>query len=67
MAWDSATYERCAGMNSPDQKCKARGRHISHKKSWGKWYGMLSHKDPKDQSYGPNKHRPPKEKKGWFR
>lgn len=55
--WAAVTYERCAGMNSKDGKCtKTKGatRHISHKKSWGKWYGMLSWEHPKDLGYGKN-------------
>lgn len=33
-------WKPCIGMNK-DGKCRAGKNHLSHKKSWGKWYGQV--------------------------
>jgi len=43
-------WEKCHGMNSKDERCKnAPGRHRSHKKVFGKWYGELPPKPTRDK------------------
>ena len=52
-------WKKCTGMNR-DGKCAAPlGVHLTHKKSWGSWYGQVAVRDmpPRGKPNGPQKRR----------
>lgn len=58
-----AKWEKCAGKNK-DGRCRNQ-RHLTHKESWGSWYGQLPIR-PATELQKDN--RPPKKrkKKRWW-